>query len=150
MPEDTIEFNHEIAVDLFLIPNKSILHIIDRGTLFYFAHFLDSKSAEYSWNVIVDAWTTVFRGFPNIIAHDQSTNFDSAFFQDVCYEFGLVTKRTPNSASQLLVVKPALATDAIACEDILSTSTLLPPDTGISRELEIVGLNMSTEHAPVF
>lgn len=104
MPEDTIEFNHEIEVDLFFIHNKPILHIIDRGTRYSVARFISSQSAEYVWNVIVDAWVTVFTGFPNIIAHDQGTNFDSAFFQGMCSEFGIVTKRTPTQSHNSLSI----------------------------------------------
>lgn len=53
MPVDDIVFNHEIEVDLFWIEGQAALHIIDRGTRYSVAKFLESQTAEYLWNIII-------------------------------------------------------------------------------------------------
>ena len=67
-----------------------------------FAKFIDNASSEYLWNTIVDAWTTIFKGFPNIITHDQGSYFVSDYFQTCCAELGIISKPTPTESHNSL------------------------------------------------
>ena len=104
MPMDDIFFYHEIEVDLFWIDSKAVLHIIDRGTRYSVAKFVEKVSAEHLWNTIMDAWASLFTGFPQIISHDQGTYFTSDYFQSCCAEFGIVTKQTPTESHNYLAL----------------------------------------------
>lgn len=101
-PVDEIVFNHEIEVDLFWIEGKAVLYIIDRGTRYSVARFIESQTAEYLWNVIIETWVTIFTGFPNVISHDRGSQFESEFFKDACAEFGIVAKVTPTESHNSL------------------------------------------------
>ena len=78
------------------------LHIIDRGTRFSVARFIKSHRAEYLWNMIIDARVTIFKGFPNELSHDRGSQFSSAFFQNACAEFGIVSKEKPTESHNSL------------------------------------------------
>ena len=98
MPQDDLIFNHEIQADLFWIGSYPVLHIIDRGTRYSVAKFIDNFSAEHVWNLIVEHWVCIFSGFPDILSHDQGTQFTLEFFQSMCAEFAIDAKQTPEES----------------------------------------------------
>ena len=72
MPDD-IQFNHEVILDLTWIeprPHKPALHVVDRGTNFSSALFVDGKSAEDVWNAFISSKVSTYIGVPNILTHD--------------------------------------------------------------------------------
>ena len=58
MPDD-VQFNYEVILDLTWLeprPHRPALHIVDRGTHFSAAEFLQGESAEDIWNTFVSCW----------------------------------------------------------------------------------------------
>ena len=51
---DEIVFNHEIEVDIMRIDGDAIIHIIDRGTRYSVAKYLNPQTAENAWNLILE------------------------------------------------------------------------------------------------
>ena len=64
LPIEKVMFNYEIEVDLTWIDGDPVLHTIDRGTRYSVAKFMKSESAEYTWDLIMEFWVTVFTGYP--------------------------------------------------------------------------------------
>ena len=92
---DDIQFNHEVILDLRWIeprPHKLALHVVDRGTRFSSALFVDGESAEDVWNAFISWWASIYIGFPNIHTHDFGSCFTSEFFKKSGAEFGIITK----------------------------------------------------------
>ena len=102
LPMDEIVFNHEIEVDIMWIDGDAIIHIIDRGTRYSVAKYLNPQTAENAWNLIIEFWVSVFNGFPQIIAHDQGPQFTAEYFQDSCAQLGIITKETPTESHNSL------------------------------------------------
>ncbi len=95
---DQIQFNHEIILDLAWIEprlHRPFLHIIDCGTHFSAARFVDGECAESVWNTFILIWVTVYVGFPNVLTHDFGSCFTSDFFKNGCIEFGIIPKAIP-------------------------------------------------------
>ena len=70
---DDIQFNHEVIQDLTWIESRlhtTALHIVDCGTHFSAAVFLEGEDAESVCNASVSCWVSVYVGFPNIVKHD--------------------------------------------------------------------------------
>ena len=97
MPDD-IQFNHEVIMDLAWVeprPHRPVLHVVDRGTHFSAAVFLEGENAESVWNAFVSCWVSIYIGFPNVVKHDYGSCFNSEFFQKSCKHFGIITKKVP-------------------------------------------------------
>ena len=103
-PTDQITFNHEIEVDIFWLDISPALHIIDRGTRYSVAKFMENESSEHVWDLIVEFWITVFTGYPQIISHDQGSQFKAAYFQVSCSQLGIISKETPTQSHNSLAL----------------------------------------------
>ena len=104
MPDNDIVFNHEIQVDLFWLDSKPAVHVIDRGTRYSIAKFIENHSAEHLWNIIVEHWVCLFSRFPDIIAHDQGSQFTSDFFTNMCAELAIETNPIPTESPNSLSI----------------------------------------------
>lgn len=78
---DDMDFNHTIIVDVFSLPDGQVLHLVDVGTAFQAARFLENMSAEHTWDTIRAMWIDTYVGPPAYIAHDPGTNFAAAEFR---------------------------------------------------------------------
>ena len=104
MPDD-VQFNHEVILDvIWLEPRaeKPSINIVDRGTHFSAAEFLQGGSAENTWNTFVSCWISFLVGFPNILSHDFGSPFSAEFFQKTSAVFGIITKKIPYEAHSAL------------------------------------------------
>ncbi len=64
---DNIVLNLEVMLDLMWIeprPHTPVLHIVDRGTHFSAAEFLNGESAEDVWNSFISCCVSVYVGVP--------------------------------------------------------------------------------------
>lgn len=75
---DSVLFNQELRLDLVYLDGSPVLHVVDCGTNFNAARFLHGEDAETVWNTFVEAWATMYVGFPESI----STHQGSAFLSD--------------------------------------------------------------------
>ena len=94
MPQDDIIFNHEIECHIFWINNEPVLHIIDRGTRYSVAKYMEVMSAEHAWDIIVEFWITVFTVFSAVIAADRQSCFRAKWFKNTCNTLGIHAKVT--------------------------------------------------------
>jgi transposase InsO family protein len=82
-PTEYIAFRDEVYIDLMLINEKDILHIVDTATRFSAATFLDSNLATYGrsvegvWVALIETWFTVYTGYPNRLRVDAGSIFSS-------------------------------------------------------------------------
>lgn len=81
--EEEIKFNHEVAVDLMWLKGNPILHIVDTQTRFQNAILLKGESARDVWDAFIEAWASVYIGYPNRIRSDRGSVFTSKFWADV-------------------------------------------------------------------
>lgn len=82
LPETDIVFNGVVALDLmWLDVNRSrkapILHVIDTQTHFQNAVFLKGESARDVWDAFIEAWSTVYVGYPKTLKTDHGKIFTS-------------------------------------------------------------------------
>ena len=80
MPDESIVYNHELALDLVWLSGKPVLHVVDTHTSFQNAIFIKNKSPEGLWKSFTDCWSTVYLGLPNILRVDQEASFNSEKF----------------------------------------------------------------------
>ncbi len=81
---DKVMFNHRITLDLVWLPsrvpqssraNRPALHIVDTGTRFNAATFINGESASEVWNAFLRCWSTLYTGMPNSMLVDQGSVF---------------------------------------------------------------------------
>ncbi len=81
MPEN-IHFNHEIILHLMWVeprPHRAVLYIVDRGTHFSAARFVQGEPAEDVWNTLESCWTSIYIVFTNILPHDYGECYAAEF-----------------------------------------------------------------------
>ncbi|RAL58472.1 hypothetical protein DID88_005176 [Monilinia fructigena] len=92
------EFNHSIIVDVMYINGKPVLHIVDEGTRFQAAQWLDNVSAKHTWDKLRMCWIDTYIGPPDYIVHDAGKNFVAKEFIDSADAMGTATKSVPVEA----------------------------------------------------
>jgi hypothetical protein len=70
MPEDII-FNQDLALDLMWLDGQATLHIVDTRTYFSSAAILKRQTVEGAWYAFLDAWATLYLGYPDTFKLDQ-------------------------------------------------------------------------------
>jgi hypothetical protein len=66
------------------LENRSMLHIIDRGTRFSTARFLRSVYKETTWTTFIGSWSSLYVGFPHINLTDHGSAFMSRSWRGMC------------------------------------------------------------------
>ena len=89
MPIGEIVFNQEVAMDLMWIDGKAILHVVDAQTNYQNAVLLKGQSTEQVWDAFVEAWSTVYVGYPNKIKVDQGSVFTSKKWEELSSSHGI-------------------------------------------------------------
>lgn len=82
LPDDKIIFNGIVALDLMWLDVRRkrkapVLHIVDTHTHFQNAVFLKGESARDVWDAFVEAWTSVYIGYPRVVKTDHGKIFTS-------------------------------------------------------------------------
>ena len=77
LPNDSITFNSDVAMDLVWLEGKPVLHIVCLQTRFQNACFLQSKASSAVWQALIEVWTSVYSGFPATLHLDQESSFMS-------------------------------------------------------------------------
>ncbi len=90
---DSTLFNHRLTLDLVWLPaknpprpkaNRPALHIVDVGTRFNAAIFLNGESSTEVWNSFLRAWSCMYVGMPSSILVDQGSVFISDEWRYAC------------------------------------------------------------------
>lgn len=87
LPNDEIMFNGVIALDLMWLDvgkrrKAPILHIVDTQTHFQNAVFLKGESARDVWDAFIEAWSTVYVGYPQTLKSDHGKIFTSKSWKE--------------------------------------------------------------------
>lgn len=61
------------------IDAKKVLHVVDEGTRFSAARFLDDESTATIWKNLIKCWVSIYTGLPNRIIVDQGSHFGPSF-----------------------------------------------------------------------
>ena len=80
------------------IDGQPLLHVVDEVTRFEAARWLNSMSAQHTWDTLRTCWIDVYLGPPDIITHDAGTNFSSSEFQQYASSMSISTKEVPVEA----------------------------------------------------
>jgi hypothetical protein len=91
---DDIVFNQEIRLDLMYIDGRPALHVVDTGTTFGAATFLDEQSFGSVWNALLRCWSTIYVGFPMSMLTDQGSVFLSIDWKASCAALGIRLRHT--------------------------------------------------------
>lgn len=94
IPSDMFEFNREVIVDLFSISGRTAISFVDRDTRFAVCKFMHSNTqvkAKDIWRMLLKYWVFPYSGYPDVLRHDQGTQFVAAELQVVAAEAGIST-----------------------------------------------------------
>ena len=82
---DDIIFGEELSIDLRFIDSEAVLHVVDAATRFYAASFLKDygQSVEGIWLALIEAWCTIYTGYPNRLRTDAGSVFTSPRWEDL-------------------------------------------------------------------
>ncbi len=78
---DDAKFNHVLAIDIFYINGKPILHYVDEATQYASARFLSTMSSSDVWKTLMRCWILAYLGPPDFLRVDKGSNFVSKEFK---------------------------------------------------------------------
>jgi hypothetical protein len=76
MPENII-FNQDLALDLMWLDGQATLHIVDTRTHCSSAAIIKRQTVEGVWYEVLEAWATLYLGYPDTFKLDQGSVFTS-------------------------------------------------------------------------
>lgn len=77
MPNDDLVFNRVVLMDLMYLDGRSVMHIVDKDTLFSAAVFTRGERLDELWQLYVNTWANAYVGHPQILHVDQAPQFSS-------------------------------------------------------------------------
>lgn len=81
LPPDEIVFNRLVLIDLMFLDSRSVMHIVDRDTLFSAAAFTHGEKLEELWQLYLETWVQPYVGHPQIMHVDQAPQFASPIWR---------------------------------------------------------------------
>lgn len=82
-------FNQSISIELLLLDEKPVLHVIDDRNNYWNAIFLRSKKEDHVWSAFVSCWASTNIGFPDKIRCYQESGVASKEFRDLSTAQGM-------------------------------------------------------------
>ena len=86
-------FGECVAMDLFVVQGKFILHLLDTFTRYSVAVVRNSKNQNSITDAIIKAWISYF-GKPQKVIADNGGEFSNATYTDMCDLFGIEMMKT--------------------------------------------------------
>ena len=77
LPDKDVVFNRTVCMDIMFLEGNPVLHIVEKDTKFSAAAFLKGETTDETWGTFMRIWVSVSIGFPETIATDQGTRFQS-------------------------------------------------------------------------
>lgn len=90
--EEKIVLNHEVALELFWLDGKPVLHVVDLGTGFSNALFLQGQSVSGVWSAFTLCWCTIYVGHPHSMCTDSGSVYTSQRWHLLTNEHGIDLK----------------------------------------------------------
>ena len=79
MGAENVKFNERLMMDIMYLDGQPVLHIVDEGTRFSAAKFLEDLSAKSVWFAFCECWSNVYTGLPHKFLVDQGSSFMGVF-----------------------------------------------------------------------
>lgn len=76
---EIIRLNERLLIDIMYFDGKPVQHIVDEGTHFSSARFIDDMSTKNIWATTLECWATIYIGLPRKILVDQGTQLGDLF-----------------------------------------------------------------------
>ncbi|PXF43736.1 hypothetical protein BWQ96_06513 [Gracilariopsis chorda] len=92
LPKNAIVLNHEVALDLLWFEGKPILDVVDLGTGFSKAIFLQGQSVSDIWTAFTLCWSTTYCDHPNSMRTDSRSISTSQRWHLLTSEHGIILK----------------------------------------------------------
>jgi hypothetical protein len=89
---------------MFLEDRKPVLHVVDAGTTFQAATFLEGEDANSVWNAFLRCWSHALCGHPASVLCDQGSVFLSESFSENCAFLEIVLRNTGTESHNSLGV----------------------------------------------
>lgn len=96
----TGEFNNVIEVDKMKLEDGNVLHVLCTGTLFQQGIFVKNMTSAEAWKALRPCWINIYSRAPDVLVHDQGTNFTGSEFQTAADELGIILKGIPAEAHE--------------------------------------------------
>lgn len=77
MPNDDVVFNRMVLMDLMYLDGRSVLHAVDKDTLFSAAAFTRGEKLDELWQLYLHVWVHPYVGHPQVLHVDQAPQFKS-------------------------------------------------------------------------
>lgn len=79
LPAEDIVFNRVVYMDIMTLSGKTVIHFVDRDTLFSAATFLTKgEKSKHVWDAFLGLWVRPCVGYPDRVHEDQGPQFQSA------------------------------------------------------------------------
>lgn len=91
-PEKDVVFNRTVCMEIVFLDLKSVLHVVDQDTKLSAVAFFRSQTTEETWETFMRIWVSVHIGFPDTIATDQGTQFQSQRWKTLLLTAGIKHK----------------------------------------------------------
>eukprot|EP00171_Calliarthron_tuberculosum_P005246 IDg5246t1 len=79
-------------MDIMKVGNRNVLHVVDLGTHFSAAEFLEQVNVEHVWNALLKCWVLIYAGQPDVFFMDHGSVFTSNEWKRLADENGVVLK----------------------------------------------------------
>lgn len=77
LPPGDVVFNRTILIDLMYLDGRSLMHVVDRDTLYSAASFCRGETTEDLWRQFLMTWAHPYVGHPQVMHTDQAPQFKS-------------------------------------------------------------------------
>ena len=90
MPKEVLCFNRRVMIDLMMLEQMPVFHVVDRDTLFSAATFLrDRVSSKSVWDAFLRIWVAVYAGYPEQLHANPATNLQSDEWKQMVCDAGI-------------------------------------------------------------
>jgi transposase InsO family protein len=99
---DDVESNRRVLMDVMYTQGKPFLHVVDSGTTFQSARFLELVDVNSVWYCFIECWSRLFIGDPEELVTDQGSVFVSKAFEELCRSCDIILKHTGTESHNIL------------------------------------------------
>ena len=90
LPPETIVFNRVVLMDLMSLGGQTVLHMVDKDTLFSAACFLrNGETTRDIWDAYIHYWVKPYVGYSDQIHEDQGPQFQSSEWKSLLHAAGI-------------------------------------------------------------
>jgi Reverse transcriptase (RNA-dependent DNA polymerase) len=139
-------FNQEVRLDLMYIDGRPVLYVVDTGTVFGVATFLDEQSFGSVWNALLRCWSTMYVGFPMSMLTGQGSIFLSRDWKASCAALGILLWQTGTESHNCLGTGERFHAPLRRIYNTVSLDhPLVPPDVRLAMTVHAMNTTQGPE-----